>query len=123
MLSQISLSDDSSYVILEVTGELTGESLMPHNIKAHEVGKEKGIKKYLVDVTNARNTETVLNNYKFAYEEIRHTPEMDVTAIVAMLVAPDDHSHDFFETAARNSGLNITLFRNKQKAIEYLNSL
>ena len=113
---------DSSYIILEVRGEITGETIMPENIKAHKLGTEMGIKKFLVDVTGARNTETVLNNYKFAYEDIRHTPEMDVTAIVAMLVAPDDHSHDFFETAAKNSGLNITLFRDKQKAIEFLKS-
>jgi hypothetical protein len=120
MLSRISLSDDSSYIILEVTGEITGESIMPHNIKAHELGREKGIKKYLVDCTNARNMETVLNNYQFAYHDMRHTEGIDVTAIVAAVVAPEDHSHDFLETAAKNSGLNLTLFRDRQKAIEFL---
>ena len=122
MFSRISLSDDSSYIILEVTGEITRETIMPENIKAHKLGKEMGIRKFLVDATGARNTETVLNNYKIAYEDIRHAPEMDVTAIVAMLVSPDDHSHDFFETTAKNSGLNVNLFRDKQKAIEFLNS-
>lgn len=122
MVSQISLSDDSSYIILEVTGEITRESIMPHNIKAHELGREKGIKKYLVDCTNARNVESVLNNYQFAYHDVKHTDGFDTTAIVAAVVAQDDHSHDFIETAARNNGLNFTIFRDKQKAIEFLKS-
>ncbi len=122
MFSRISLSDDSSYIILELTGEITRKSIMSHNIEAHKLGKEKGIKKYLVDCTNARNVESVYNNYQFAYHDMRHTEGIDITAIVAAVVAPEDNSHDFLETAARNSGLNLTLFRNKQKAIEFLKS-
>jgi hypothetical protein len=119
---RISLSDDSSYIILEVTGEITRQNAMQHNLEAHKLGREKGIKKYLVDCTNARNVDSVLNNYQFAYSDMRHTEGIDITAIVAAVVAPEDHSHDFIETAARNSGLNLTLFRNKQKAVEFLKS-
>jgi hypothetical protein len=122
MFFRVSLSDDSSYIILEVTGEITRESAMPPNIDAHKLGRENGIKKFLVDYTNARNTETVFNNYQFAYHDMRHTEGIDITAIVATVVAPEDHSHDFIETAAKNSGLNFTLFRDKQKAIEFLKS-
>lgn len=122
MSSQISLSDDSTYIILEVTGEIDRQSAMQYNLEAHKLGKERGIRKYLVDLTNARNTETVLNNYEFAYKDMKHTEGIDTRAIVASVVAPDDHSHDFIETAFKNSGFNVTLFRDKQKAIEYLNS-
>lgn len=122
MSSQISLSDDSTYIILEVTGEIDRQNAMQYNLEAHKVGKERGIRKYLVDLTNARNTETVLNNYQFAYDDMKHTEGIDKTAIVASVVAPEDHSHDFIETAFRNSGFNVTLFRDKQKAIDYLNS-
>jgi hypothetical protein len=116
----ISLSDDSTYIILEVRGEITRQTAMQYNLEANKFGKEKGIRKYLVDCINARNTDTVLNNYQFAYNDMRHTPDIDITAIVALAVSPEDHSHDFVETTARNSGLNVTLFRDKQKAIEFL---
>ena len=122
MLSRISLSDDSSYIILEVTGEITRESAIKSSIDAHKFGKEKGIKKYLVDCTNSKNVDSVFNNYQFAYHDMRHTEGIDTTAITVLVVSPDDHSHDFVETAARNSGLNFTLFRNREKAIEFLKS-
>lgn len=122
MGSRISLSEDLSYIILEVTGEINRQNAMQYNLEAHKLGKERGIRKYLVDLTNARNTETVLNNYQFAYGDMKHTEGIDVSAIVAAVVDPDDHSHDFIETTFKNSGLNLTLFRDKQKAIDYLNS-
>jgi len=122
MSHMISLSDDSTYIILEVRGEITRQTAMQFNLEAHKLGKRKGIKKYLMDCINARNVDTVLNNYQFAYEDMRHTEGIDITAIVAAVVAPEDHSHDFIETTAKNSGLNVTLFRDKQKAIEFLKS-
>ena len=121
MSERISLSDDSTYIILEITGEINRQCAMQYNLEAHKLGKERGIRKYLVDLTNARNVDTVLNNYQFAYKDMKHTEGIDVTAIVAAVVAPEDHSHDFIETAFRNSGLNLTLFRDKQNAIDYLN--
>jgi hypothetical protein len=50
------------------------------------------------------------------------TPEIDKTALVAVLVRPDDHSHDFVETVARNSGLRVTLFRDRERAEDHLRS-
>jgi len=122
MLSRISLSDDSSYIILEVTGDITRESAINSSIDAHKFGKEKGIKKYLVDCTSSRNVDSVYNNYQFAYNDMKHTEGIDTTSITVILVSPEDHSHDFVETTARNSGLNFTLFRNREKAIEFLKS-
>jgi len=116
------LSDDSSYIILEVTGEITRESAIKGSIDAHKFGKEKGIKKYLVDCTNSRNVDSVFNNYQFAYHDMKHTEGIDATSIIVIVVSPEDHSHDFVETAARNNGLNFTLFRDRQKAIEFLKS-
>jgi len=138
MSHMISLSDDSTYIILEIINpELTIATLTDKDSELNieitvekglgfvgrdKLGKEKGIKKYLMDCTDARNVDSVLNNYQFAYEDMRHTEGIDITAIVAAVVAPEDHSHDFIETTAKNSGLNVTLFRDKQKAIEFLKS-
>jgi hypothetical protein len=40
--------------------------------------------------------------------------------MVALLVDPEDHSHDFVETVGRNAGLNVTLFRDRDAAKQYL---
>ncbi|RPI72832.1 MAG: hypothetical protein EHM47_07395 [Ignavibacteriales bacterium] len=118
----ISISENSTYIILEITGDITRQNAMQKNVKVHKFGREHGIKKYLVDLTNSRNKDTIINNYQFAYKDIQNTPDFDKTAIVAFVVAPEDNSHDFIETVARNNGLNITIFRDKGKAIEFLNS-
>jgi|WetSurMetagenome_2_1015567.scaffolds.fasta_scaffold97637_2 hypothetical protein len=120
MPHKIYISDDSSYVILEQSGKITRKHQLQCNIEAHKVGKEHQIKKYLVDHIHARNVESNIENYQFTYEDVRDANEIDRTAVVAILVDPNDHSHDFFETLAQNSGLNVTLFRDKAKAIEFL---
>ena len=120
MSYKISLSEDSVYIILEATGEITRENAMKYILAAHKLGKKHEIKRYLVDYRKARNTDTIINNYQFANEDMKQTPGIDLTAVVALLISPEDHSHDFIETVAKNSGLNVKLFRDKKKAIKYL---
>jgi heme oxygenase len=120
MPHRIYLSDDSTYVILEQSGKVARKLQLKYNIEAHKIGKEHHIKKYLMDVIHARNTESNIENYQFTYEDLRRANEIDKTAIVALVVDPEDHSHDFIETLSINSGLNVTLFRDKAKAIEFL---
>ena len=119
---RIYVSEDSTYVTLEQSGKITRKLQLQYNIEAHKIGKEHRIKKYLVDVIHARNTESNIENYQFTNEDVRGTNEIDKSAIVALVVDPEDHSHDFIETLSINSGLNVTLFRDKVKAIEFLKS-
>lgn len=119
---QIKPSEDGKYIILTVVGEITGQSAMEHNIAAHALGRELGINRYLTDLRQARNIDSVIHNYEFAYEDM-DSPDVDRTAVVAILAAPDDHSHDFVETVARNAGLNVTLFRDWDEAENYLRGI
>jgi hypothetical protein len=120
MAYRIYVSDDSSYIILEVSGGITRRRQLQRTIEAHQLGRKVSIRKYLVDVTRAENEEPPIENYKFAYEDVRGADEIDKTAIVALVVAPQDHSHDFVETVSKNSGLNVTLFRDKSRAVDFL---
>ncbi len=113
-------SSDRKYIILRVVGNYTRERAMTNNIEAHAMGRELGIQRYLVDMTESRNVESVLANYEFARKEMFDVPEIDKTALVALLVSPDDHSHDFVETVARNAGLRVTIFRDRARAEQHL---
>ncbi|HSP87323.1 MAG TPA: hypothetical protein VLN45_04270 [Ignavibacteriaceae bacterium] len=115
-------SEDSSYITLQVEGDFTAKDSMERNLEAHSIAKKLGINKFFVDVTNARNTDTIINNYQFAYEDMRKESGIDKNSIVAIVVSPEDHSHDFVETVAMNSGLNVRFFRDKEKALEYIKS-
>jgi hypothetical protein len=116
----ITPSTDRTYIILRVVGDYTRDRAMTNTIEAHAMGRELGIRRYLVDMTESRNAESVLANYEFARKEIWDAPEIDKTALVAVLVSPEDHSHDFVETVARNAGLRVTLFRDRARAEQHL---
>lgn len=116
----LSLSDDGKYILLKVIGDITRNSAMQHNLEAHKMGEELGVNTYLVDLTEARNVESVISNYEFAYTDMTQTPDIDRYARVVVLVDPHDHSHDFIETVARNTGLDVTLYRDRDQAVQHL---
>lgn len=113
-------SEDRKYIVLKHWGEINSELAMERNLEAHALAAELGITRHLVDVTDARNVDSVTKTYKFAYEDMRLPPGIDKNAYIAMLVSPKDHSHDFVETVTRNAGQNVTLFRDRELAIKHL---
>ena len=113
-------SDDGTYITITEHGDYTREIAMEHTVEAHALGRELGIRCYLVDVTDARNVESTLTNYKFAHREVPQQPAIDQQACVAVLVDPTYHSHDFYETLSQNAGIDLTLFRDRQEAIDHL---
>jgi ABC-type transporter Mla MlaB component len=116
----IRLSADEQYIILTISGEINRQNALPLNREAHALGKEKGIRCYLVDLTHARNTDTPVQSYNFAYTDMQSATGIDRNARVALLVSPGDTSHHFMETVARNAGLNVRLFTNREEAIRHL---
>jgi hypothetical protein len=115
----IAVSDDGKYIVITVEGDVTRRNAMEWVLEAHALGCKAGIHRYLVDVTQARNTDPVIENYDFAYQDAKSQP-MDKAARVAALAAPDDHSHDFVATAIGNAGGSFNLFRNRAQAMAYL---
>lgn len=115
----IEIAGENSFIQLKICGEITREKSFAINLEAHKVGKENGIKKFLVDVTEARNVDTVLNNYKIAYNDMDNEM-INRYSRVAFLAHPKDHSHDFIETVFQNAGHFIKLFRKKEESLAYL---
>jgi hypothetical protein len=119
MPSTNTVSPDGKYIIQKVVGDINSGLALKYNHESHALGRKLGIRRYLVDLTESRNTESVLGNYEFAYDKMPASG-VDLDAIVALLVDPDDHSHDFVETVSRNAGLNVSLFRYRDAAIQHL---
>ena len=115
--------EDEKYIILVGKGEINSGDryvLMQPLIEAHELAKKMGIRKILVDVTEARNALRILDNYEIVTHTIAQEPAIDRHMRVALLVSPDDHSHDFTETVARNAGFNFRLYRDRTQALASL---
>ncbi len=113
-------SEDGKYIIQVITGDLTAELALEYNLKTHALGRELGINRYLVDVTKSRNVDPPPDNYNFAHSKMKTTLGIDPTARVAILISPGDRSHNFIETVSRQSGLDVSLFTDRFKAIEHL---
>jgi hypothetical protein len=116
----ITPSADGRFITIKVKGDINRQSAMQMNLEAHNLGRQMQIRRYLVDVTESRNTDDALDTYEFSYADMRMMEGIDKGARVAMLVSPRDHSHDFVETTAVNAGLNIRIFTDPGKAKEYL---
>jgi hypothetical protein len=113
-------SEDGKYIILKHWGKINRELTTQRNLEAHALAAKQGITRHLVDLTEAKHVDTVINTYEFAYEDMHALPGIDKNARVAVLVSPEDHSHDFVETVTRNAGQNVTLFRDREAAIQHL---
>lgn len=120
MLYSIKPSDEGKYIILKHLGEINRELTTQRNLEAHALGAKLGISRHLVDLTEAKHVDTVMHTYEFAYKDMQLLPGINKNARVAVLVSPDDHSHDFVETVTRNAGQNVTLFRDREAAIQHL---
>jgi hypothetical protein len=116
----ITPSTDGKFIILKVKGNITRQTMMPANLDAHRLGRQLKVSRYLVDATEARNAESALGNFEFAYSEMLMTEGIDKFAQVAILVSPNDHSHDFTELVFKNAGLNATIFTDRGQATQFL---
>jgi hypothetical protein len=116
----ITPSSDGMLIVLKVKGNITRQTALQMNLEAHALGRQLKIKRYFVDMTEARNTDKPLEDYDFAHSDMRQTEGIDKQAWVAALVSPNDHSHDFIETVLKNAGLHLKLFTDPVEAKRYL---
>lgn len=120
MKYSITVSEDGRYIIAKHWGEITGETVIQRTREAHALGEKLGINRHLMDVTEARHVDSITTTFEFAHHKIGRSQGINMAVRVAVLVSPDDHSHDFVETVTRNAGQNVTLFRDREAAIRHL---
>jgi len=116
----ITPSSNGKYIILKVKGTFRRPNIVPVILEAHALGMKLHIRGYLSDMTEAKNVDTNIENYEFAYTDMRKTEGIDKFARIATLVRPDDHSHDFVETVGVNTGMNFKIFTDRDEAVKFV---
>jgi hypothetical protein len=114
------VSPDGKYIIQKIVGEIDARVAYELNHELVEMGRRHNINRYLTDLTECRNVDSVVDNYNYAYLDLPSDPVIDPSARIALLVSPEDHSHDFVELTCRNAGFNVILFRDRDEAIQHL---
>jgi hypothetical protein len=111
-------SDDGLYIINVAEGDTTRAIAAEGTRALYEMGMELGIRCFLIDLSNSRNVEPLLENARFTREDA--PPVMPPDLCFAVLADPADHSHDFHVAFAQTQGINISLFHDRDEAIEHL---
>jgi hypothetical protein len=113
------VAEDQSHIILKLIGH-SGRPEFQGVLEAHALGRELGIHRYLVDLTEATNPDTPAEDYQLANRDFMASPALDLAARVVALARPGDHSHDFLVTAFRNAGAYLELFDDRPAALRAL---
>jgi hypothetical protein len=115
----VSLADSGRYVLIKVFVPITNEIGRRCGTDASRLGDEKNVNRYLFDLRDSPNVQTVAHNYDFAYREMASFG-FSRRSCSALLVRPNDRSHDFIETAFRNAGYVVRLFSDEASAIAWI---
>ena len=120
MSCDIKLSDDKKYVILKFQGKINKHIILPFIVQSHILAKKHKIDRFLVDMILAENRDTFPEKFDYAYSDVKKVSEINPAAVISVVVAPDDHSHDFIEKVLRKNNYDVTMFRSEREAVNYL---
>lgn len=118
MAIEISVATSGKYLVSRVTGEINTEIAIEMAVQTERVSQQTGIADRLVDLRGTPNTQSIVQNYDFAYKELEEIIDRGTKA--AVLVSPGDDSHDFIMNAVRNAGFNGRKFTDEAAAVEWL---
>ncbi len=119
MKFKISLAESGKYVICEVFEAVDSKFALEFGKAAAEASHEHGVTLQLYDVRRVRNVNSVHHNYDFAYKDMVNL-ELEFDNRAAILVDPEDRTHDFVEIVSRNAGYNVRVFIEEERAIAWL---
>lgn len=107
------------YLVCRANVPITAEVARQIAAETEKLSDESGIQSRLIDVRNRPNISSVSSNYDLAYNDLDHL-EIKRNSRVAVLVSPEDKTHDFALLAIRNAGFNVRKFTEEAAAIAWL---
>ena len=119
MSYEISVAENDSRIVCIVSAPINREDACKFTSEMIVLAQSRGINRFLMDVRDAPNVLSVVDNYNFAQEDLA---QIDVPrgVRVAILRVADDVSHDFIETVTRNAGYSVQIFEDEADAIAWL---
>ena len=115
----ISISEDKTYMSVRLRANITKDLAIAFTKEVTSLGREKGLKKFFLDLRGFASESGVLEKYEFAYEmgiKLGLTPEWKV----ALLRDEARIEMQFFETVMRNAGFDYRMFTNEDEALTWL---
>jgi hypothetical protein len=102
-----------------VDGPVSQASALEFITAAARKAQAHGLDCFLFDLRSAPSTKEPSHDYNIAYNHLCKLG-FSPTSRVAMLVDPEDTSHQFFEVTAQNAGHPWRLFHREKDAAKWL---
>jgi hypothetical protein len=115
----ISLSTNGKYLIMQVTGKLTAEVVWAYSIEVIRRAAKLGISRFLFDVREAVNVESVLKDMTLSYTS-GSAFYLNRNVRSAILTNPFDEFNNVTEDARLKTNQNVRLFSNLEEAVTWL---
>lgn len=119
MSYNISLSKSKKHIRITIIGDITVKIAGEFTRDSLAASARYGVERFLYDARKARNLSSVLENYKYAYENSKDM-QLSHAARSVILTDPEDKSHEFVVTAFRNAGYNVMGFTDEKAAVAWL---
>ncbi len=116
---EISISENLDYIVIRVHKPMTTELSLRCGPEIVRLAEENNINRFMFDVRESVNIQSVTKNYYFAYKDIAEF-EFPRASRSAFLVDKNDRSHDFITTAFLNAGYIVKIFNDESSAIKWL---
>ena len=115
----IEISANGKYLLVVIEVDITTKNARSWMLELIELSRDTGIKQYLYDVRKVKNVSNIADNYYYSNKDVSEL-NLDRSSRQAILVSPEDHSHDFIETTMLNAGYEVKIFVDESEAIEWL---
>jgi len=120
------VAKEGGYIICELNGGIDRAGTQVFIKSIFELGSQTGISLIVVDARNARNAMGPFENHFVMYKDMQSAVKKQQSSTsklkIAVLVDPEDKSHDFVETLAYNAGYRFKLFQDEQAALTWLHA-
>ncbi len=115
----IEVSESRKFLRVRPDRPITAELARQWAPELQELGRRHGIQRYLFDARSLPNVSSVTQNYTFAYKDA-DTLKLQRDVRSAILVSPDDASHNFVEIPMDNAGYSVRIFTDECAAVKWL---
>jgi len=119
MSYEVKVSEDEVFVWQIPHEDMTMQLACEIGHKAVHLARAENINNFLVDVRGIKNIDEPSVSYDFAYNEASKVGYQR-TDLIAIVIDPDDTSHNFIETVSLNAGYCVKMFTRIQAAMEWL---
>jgi len=118
MKYSVNYQPDDGYVVFEILAKLVLEDLEAARAEIVSVLKETGCDRLLADASNVESKRSVLDDYQLTSAHAQYFPPETRHAV--LVSASEEEYMQFVENVARNRGIEMSVFIDREKALDWL---